>query len=247
MPVLRGRLARADDALRRVRIDCRERLGNDDRLARGGDQPEPGDVVHPVPGAGTCGAHAAARHDRAGRVAGARADLQGPAAEARRSRLVEFRLSGLSGHDVGRHPHLPREHGARGRGPGVAHRGDARARAAVQPHLRPRTRLRGKGEGRGQEAGVQEGAALRRLADRVPGKGRHGRTRGGQGAAERHAEPGIGGSRATVRLPRRGAPRHSARAAAAADRNAEGARARRAEDVQVVRQRDHAARGSGDR
>ncbi len=45
----------------------------------------------------------------------------------------------------------------------------ARARAPLQPHLRPRARVRGQGEGGDQEARRQEGAPLRRAAHGVPG------------------------------------------------------------------------------
>ena len=38
---------------------------------------------------------------------------------------------------------------------------DARARAPLQPHLRPRARLRGEGQGGDQEARLEEGAPLR--------------------------------------------------------------------------------------
>ena len=43
----------------------------------------------------------------------------------------------------------------------LAYRADARARAPLQPHLRPRARVRGQGAGRGQEARQQEGETLR--------------------------------------------------------------------------------------
>ena len=49
--------------------------------------------LHPVARAGARGAGAAARHDHAGGVARARADVQGPAAEARRPRSVQLTAS----------------------------------------------------------------------------------------------------------------------------------------------------------
>ena len=75
--------------------------------------------------------------------------------------LSNLRLPRLSADAGGRHPDLPRQHGAGGRGPGLAHRAHARDRAALQPHLRPRAGLRGEGRGGGQEARQQEGEALR--------------------------------------------------------------------------------------
>ncbi len=77
--------------------DRRERLGHVRRLARGRHRSDARDAVHPVARARARRADAAARHDRAGRLARARADVQGPAAEARRPRPVEFRLPRLSG------------------------------------------------------------------------------------------------------------------------------------------------------
>ena len=113
----------------------------------------------------------------------------------------------------------------------------------------------------GREPGFEEKAkaAVKKLgakkaqrydaaAHRVPGEGRRRRrSRPRATLLERHAEPVARRSRAPVRLPRRLAPRDPARAAAAADRDAEGAGPRRPEDVEVVRQRDPAARGSGRR
>ena len=81
------------------------------------------------------------------------------------------------------HPDLPREHGARRRGPGLAHRARARARAPIQFHLRPRARVRGQGEGRDQEARREEGAPLRGVAHRVSGTRRHRGARSGEGAS----------------------------------------------------------------
>ena len=138
-----------------------------------GINPDPGDDLHPVARRRARGADAAARHDHAGRLARARADVQGPAAKARRPRPVELRLSRLSGDAGGGHPDLPREHGAGRRGPGLAYRADARARAPLQPHLRPRAGLRGEGEGGDQEARQRRRReALRAAAHRVPGAGR---------------------------------------------------------------------------
>ena len=183
-----------------------------DWLAAGLD-PDALDDLHPVAGDGARRARAAARHDDADRLARARADVQGPAAEALRPRPVDLRLPGLSA-DAGRgHPDLSREHGAGRRGPGVARRTGARDRAPLQPHLRPRARLRGQGEGRGEEARRQEGAPLRRTAHGVPGEGRRRGAGSGARAAERNAEPGARRPRAAVRLPRRLAPDDPAGAA----------------------------------
>ncbi len=130
------------------------------------------------------------------------------------------------------------------RGPGVAPRGGARAGAPLQSSLRPRARIRGQGQGGDQEARIEAGQALRAAAHRVPGAGRPGGAGGGAGAGRRGPESRPGRPRAPVRLSRGVAPRHPARTAAAAHRDAQGAGPRRPEDVQVLRQRDPAARGA---
>ena len=169
MPVLRGRLARADHALRRAGVIADTVWDMFVDWLAAGHQSDARDDLHPVARARARRARAAARHDHAGRLARAGADLQGPAAEARRSRPLELRFPRLSGDAGRRHPDLSREHGAGGRGPGLARRARARDRAPLQPHLRPRARLRGQGEGGGEEAGREEGAPLRGAAHRVPG------------------------------------------------------------------------------
>ena len=62
-----------------------------------GHQSDARDDLHPVARARARRARAAARHDRAGRLARARADVQGPAGKARRPRSVDLRLPRLSG------------------------------------------------------------------------------------------------------------------------------------------------------
>ena len=123
-----------------------------DWLAAGVD-PSAGDAVHPVAGARARRAAPAAVDDDAARLAGARADLQGPAGEAGRQGPLDLRLPRLSAAAVGRHPDLPRQVRAGGRGPGAARRVHARGRAPLQPPLRPRAGLRGQGQGGGEEDG----------------------------------------------------------------------------------------------
>ena len=86
VPVLRRGLARAHHALRIAGGHLGDDVGNDGRLARGGPRSRALDAVHPVAGDGARRARAAARHDDADRLARARADVQGPAAEARPTR-----------------------------------------------------------------------------------------------------------------------------------------------------------------
>ncbi len=81
-----------------------------------------------------------------------------------RPRPGDLRLPRLPADAGGRHPDLPRDDGAGRRGPGAAHRDDARDRASLQQPVRTRTRLRGKGQGRGQEARRQARQALSRPA-----------------------------------------------------------------------------------
>ena len=66
----------------------------------------------------------------------------------------------------------------------------------------------------------------------------------GAGAARRAAEPVARRPRAALRLARRRRQEDPGRARGAAHRGVEDARARRAEDVQVLRQHDRAARGA---
>ena len=80
-----------------------------------------------------------------------------PTYKDQQQKLADRDLSnfGFLGYPVmqgGGHPDLPGEHGACRRGPGVAHRAGARARAPLQPHLRRASRVRGEGEGGDQEA-----------------------------------------------------------------------------------------------
>ena len=86
-----------------------ERLGDGDRLARRRPRPEPGDALHPVAGARARRAAPAALDDHAARLARARADLQGPAGEARGQGPRDLRLPRLSAAAGGRHPDLPRD------------------------------------------------------------------------------------------------------------------------------------------
>ena len=86
----------------------RTALGHGDRLAGRRRRPEPGDALRPVAGAGARRAAPAAVDDDAARLAGARADLQGPAGEARRQGPLDLRLPRLSAAAGGRHPDLPR-------------------------------------------------------------------------------------------------------------------------------------------
>ena len=79
-----------------------------------------------------------------------------------RPRHPHLRLPRLPADAGGRHHDLPRQQGAGGRGPGLAHRAHARDRAALQPPLRAREGLRGEGRGGGEEDGPEEGQALPR-------------------------------------------------------------------------------------
>ena len=166
-----------------------ERLGHGDRLAGRRRRSVAGDAVHPVARARARRAAPAAVDDHAAGLAGTRADLQGSAGEADRQGSVDLRLSRLSAAAERRHSDLPRHPGAGGRGPGAAHRIDARNRAPLQSPVRPRAGLRGEGRGGGQEARQQERQALQRAAHALSGAGRRRGAGAGQGAARRAAEP----------------------------------------------------------
>ena len=89
----------------------------------------------------------------------------------------------------GRHPDVPRQVGAGGRGPGPARRTDARSRAPLQPPLRPRAGLRGQGAGRGEEARQQERrSSIDELRTRYQEQGDDEALAAGAGAARRAAE-----------------------------------------------------------
>ncbi len=143
--LLRRRLARADDALRRARHHREERLRHGDRLARRRHRPRQRDHLHPEPPARARRAVHAAGDGHAARLARARADLQGPDGEAQGPRPRDLRLPRLPAAAGGRHPDLQGRLRAGGRGPVVARRADARGRAPLQPSLRPRAELRRAG------------------------------------------------------------------------------------------------------
>ena len=153
-------------------IDRRERLGNDDRLARGGHQPDRATlfIQSRVP-----------EHAELTLLLGMITPVgwleRVPTYKDQQQKLADRDLSnfGFLGYPVMQVADILiyRANMVPVGEDQVSHiEFDARARAALQPHLRPRAGLRGKGEGRGQEARRQEGAALHRVAHRVPGKGR---------------------------------------------------------------------------
>ncbi len=214
MPVLRRRLARADDALRRHGVDRRQRLGDVRRLARRRHQSDAGDDLHPVARARARRAHAAARDDHAGRLARARADVQGPAAEARRSRPVELRLPRLPGDAGRRHPDLPREHGPGRRGPGRrTSSSSASSRAASTTSTAASPGFEDKAKAAIKKLGAKKARRYGELRTAFQEQGDDGGARSREGAARRDAEPVARRPRAAVRLSRGDAPRDPARAA----------------------------------
>ena len=157
-----------------------------------------------------------------------------------------LRLSRLSAAAERRHPDLPARIRAGGRGPGGACRDHARGRAALQSPLRPRAGFRGQGRARHQGAGRPQHHPVPPAAQAVPGKGRRGR------AGARRATLVSGNTRITVADRERllgyleGShvsilPEPQVLLTA----TPEGAGARRAQDVEVLRQHHRPARGSG--
>ena len=183
--LLRRRLARADDALRRARGDRDLDLRDGDRLARRRHRPRQGDALHPEPPARARRAVHAAGDGNAAQLARAHADLQGPDRKAQGARPRDLRLPRLPAAAGGRHPDLPGGVRPGRRRPGAARRDHARGRAPLQPSLRPRARLRGACPRRGEEAGQGPGARVRGGAPRLPGKRRRGGARARPGDRRR--------------------------------------------------------------
>jgi len=72
--------------------------------------------------------------------------------KAEGARPVDLRLPRLPVDAGGRHPDLPRQHGAGRRGPGAAHRDDARDRPPLQPPVGKEPGFEEKGQRGGEEA-----------------------------------------------------------------------------------------------
>ncbi len=236
MPVLRGRLACPHHPLRQSPRHRGRHLADGHRLAGGGGGPFQGHSVHPVPGHRARRTAPATVHDDAPGLAGTGAHLQGPAGKAHREGSLHLRLPGLSAAAIGRHPHLPGQPGARGRGPGAPHRVLPGDRPPLQPPLRQGAGLRGEGGSRGEEAGWQEGQALPGTAHPLPAGGGRGRPGIGQGPAGRDPESVPGRQGAALRLPGRRRQDDPHRARSPAHRGLQDARPGRPEDVQVLRQ-----------
>ena len=157
-----------------------------------------------------------------------------------------LRLPRLSAAAERRHPALPPGLRAGGRGPGGARGDHARDRAALQPPLRPRAGLRGQGRARRQGAGRPQHHAVppaAQAASRRTGDPR--RWSGRATLVDGNTRITVGRPRAAARLPGGRQRQHPARAAGAADGDAQGAGARRPQDVQVLRQHHRPARRPG--
>ena len=140
--------------------------------------------------------------------------------------LVDLRLSRLPAAAGGRRPDLPRQVRAGRRGPGAAHRDDARGRPALQSHLRPRGGLRGQGQGRGEEAGQPQGQAARwSCARSTRSRATPRRSPRARALLEKQGNLSVARPRAPVRLPRGRRAHDPGRARGAADRVLEAARA----------------------
>ena len=138
--LLRRRLARADERLRRHQRDRRERATTTsaDWIGAG---PRSGEehVLRPVAGARARRAVPAAVDGHADPVARARADLQGAEEQLTDRDLSTHRLPRLSAAADRRHRHLRRALRAGRRGPGAAPRAVARGRAPLQQLLSARS------------------------------------------------------------------------------------------------------------
>ena len=213
LPLLRRRLARADQPLQRHQRDRRQRARQHGRLDRRGHRPRALDAVRPVAGAGARRAGAPARHDHADPVAGARADLQGTDGPARRARSLVDRLPRLSAAADGRRHHLQRALRAGGRRSGAASRALARDRPAVPQLLRRGVRrAAAAAHGRAAAARPRQPQDEQELRQHHRPDGRCGDgeeegpadVHGPEARARRH--PGHGRGQSGVHLPRRVQP-----------------------------------------
>ena len=183
-----------------------------DRLARRRHRSRARDAVHPVARARARRAHAAAGDDHAAGLARARADLQGPAGEARRPDLSTYGFLGYPlmqgadiliyranmvpvGEDQVSHVEFTREIARRfnhiyGREPGFEEKARRRSRSSAARRRSATTSCAPRSRSR---------ATTRRSKPPC--------------AARRDAEPVARRSRAPVRLSRRRAPRDPGRAA----------------------------------
>ena len=166
------------------RIDLRERLGDVRRLARRGHQPVTGHASsssRACPGAAEL--IAAPRHDhRRWASCSARADLQGPAAEALPTATCPTTAFSASGDAGRRRPRIYRANMVpSARTTGVAMELVPRAGAPFRRCLRPRGGIEARPRRRSSRlAGRRRRRAARRVANGVPGKGRRRGARGGE-------------------------------------------------------------------
>ena len=209
VPVLRRRLARADDALR------------DARGHRGigvGDVRSTGSPPGSIPTRSTLFIQSrVTEHAELALLLGMMTPIgwleRVPTYKDQQQKLADrdlstLRLPGLSGDAGRRHPDLPREHGAGRRGPGVARRvRRARSRAASTTSTAASRASRKRRKAAVKKLGAKKARRYERAAHGVPGEGRRRGAGSRARAAERHAEPGAGRPRAALRLSRRLAPR----------------------------------------
>ena len=152
--LLRRRLARPDQRLRRPLAGGRPHPGGGGRLDRRRPRPRALGDLHPVDGPRARRAAPAAVDDHPARLAGAGAHLQGADPRDRGQGPGHLRLPRLPGAADGRHHRLPRRLRAGGGGPGQPPRAVARDRPPLQ-HLLRRRLPRAAGAVHRQPAGAR--------------------------------------------------------------------------------------------
>ena len=136
-------------------------------------------AVRAVAGARARRTAPAAVDDHAAGLAGARAELQGPAGGAQGKGSRHLRLPRLPAAADRGHPAVPPGLRAGGRGPGGARGDHARDRAPLQPSVRPRAGLRNQGRERHQAARRPQQHHVQAAAQEIPGERRPARARQG--------------------------------------------------------------------
>ncbi len=164
----------------------------------------------------------AAVDDHAAGLAGARADLQGPAGKTRSEKdLSTYGFLGYPLLQKRRHPDLPRQPGAGGRGPGAAHRIHPRDRAPLQPHLMAASRAsRKRPRRRSRSWAARRPSSMASCAPRYQEQGDDEALEAARALLDEAQNLVAGRPRAAVRLPRRRRQDDPGRAAGDADRGA---------------------------
>src|SRR6266849_5142217 len=154
--LLRGELACPDHGRGEQRAGAREHHRDGRRPARGGSRSRAEHALHPVARARARRAAPAVFHGHPARLARARPHLQGDG-RAAWARIPLVRPPGIPASAGRRHLDVQGAVGARGRGPGAAHRADPGGRPALQPHVEARGLSGARREADGDSQGPRHG------------------------------------------------------------------------------------------